>query len=46
MTSPGNDMFNVHSMSPTRMRNAQTLAVTDPIQIDEGLLSLVVPLVA
>lgn len=31
---------NVHRISAIRVRNAHTLAVTEPIQIEEGLLSL------
>lgn len=33
-------------MSPMKIRNTLTLAVTEPIQIEEGLLSLTLPLLA
>jgi hypothetical protein len=40
------DLFDLHNISPIRMRKAHTLAVTDPIQIEEGSLSLPLLLLA
>jgi hypothetical protein len=34
----------VQRIIPIRIRNAETLAATDPIQIEEGALSLPLPL--
>lgn len=31
-------MLNIQSISPAKIKTTQTMAVTDPIQIEEGLL--------